>query len=50
MQDFSAVQNAALSLNQAKLQLLTQKFNYVNDLIDLEYYIGAPFGTLSGGN
>ena len=47
LQDFQAVQNAALALDQAKLQLLREQFNYLNDLIDLEYSIGVPFGTLS---
>ena len=47
LQDFLSVQGAALALEQAKLQLLTQQFNYLNDLIDLEYSIGVPFGTLS---
>jgi outer membrane protein TolC len=48
MQDFLEVQNAALSLSQARLQLLTQQFNYQGDLIDLEYAIGVSFGALSG--
>jgi outer membrane protein TolC len=47
LQDFQAVQGAALALRQARLQLLTQQYNYLNDLIDLEYAIGVPFGTLS---
>jgi outer membrane protein TolC len=47
LQDFQAVQSAALALDQAKLQLLSQQYNYLNDLIDLEYAIGVPFGTLS---
>jgi outer membrane protein TolC len=47
LQEFLEVQNAALSLSQARLQLLTQQFNYLSDLIDLEYAIGVPFGTLS---
>jgi outer membrane protein TolC len=47
LQDLLEVQNAELSLNQARLQLLVQQFNYLNDLIDLEYAIGVPFGTLS---
>jgi outer membrane protein TolC len=47
LQDFFEVENAALSLSQARLQLLTQQFNYLSDLIDLEYAIGVPFGTLS---
>lgn len=50
MQDLQAVQNAALQLNQAKLQQLTLQFNFLSDLIDLEYAIGAPFGTLMGRN
>jgi outer membrane protein TolC len=47
LQDFQSVQNATLALNQAKLQLMREQFNYLNDLIDLEYSIGVPFGTLS---
>jgi len=47
LQDFQAVQSAALALNQARLQLLSHQYNYLNDLIDLEYAIGVPFGTLS---
>jgi outer membrane protein TolC len=47
LQEFLEVQNAALALSQARLQLLTQQFNYLSDLIDLEYAIGVPFGTLS---
>ena len=47
LQDFQAVRTAALDYEQAKLQLLTQQFTYLNDLIDLEYSIGVPFGTLS---
>jgi outer membrane protein TolC len=41
------VQNAELSLRQARVQMLEQQFNYLNGLIDLEYSIGVPFGTLS---
>ena len=47
LQDFQTVQSSALALQQARLQLLTQNFNYLNDLIDLEYAVGVPFGTLS---
>ena len=47
LQDFQSVQNAALALEQSRLQLLTLHFNLLNDLIDLEYAIGLPFGTLS---
>ena len=48
LQDLLEVQNAELSLRQARVQMLEQQFNYLNGLIDLEYAIGAPFGTLSG--
>jgi outer membrane protein TolC len=50
LSDLLEVQNAGLSLEQARLQLVTQQFNYLSDLIDLEYAIGVPFGTLSGRN
>jgi outer membrane protein TolC len=42
------VQSAEDQLNQAKLGVLAQNFNYFLGLIDLEYIIGVPFGTLSG--
>jgi outer membrane protein TolC len=48
LQDYFQVQNAEQSLNQARVQMLEQQFNYLNSLIDLEYSIGVPFGTLSG--
>jgi outer membrane protein TolC len=41
------VQNAALELQQARISVLEQRFNYLKGLIDLEYAIGLPFGTLS---
>jgi outer membrane protein TolC len=47
LQDYFQVQNAQQSLNQARVQMLEQQFNYLNSLIDLEYSIGVPFGTLS---
>jgi len=47
LQDYFQVQNAEQSLRQARVQLLEQQFNYLNGLIDLEYSIGVPFGTLS---
>ena len=49
LQDIQAVNNALLALHQAELQLLTQHFNFLNDLIDLEYSLGLPFGSLSTG-
>jgi outer membrane protein TolC len=47
LQDLLQVQNAELELKQAKVSMLEQQFNYLNGLIDLEYSIGVPFGTLS---
>jgi len=47
LQDYFQVQNAEQSLRQARVQLLEQQFNYLNGLIDLEYSIGVPFGTLT---
>ena len=47
LQDYFQVQNAEQSLQQARVQMLEQQFNYINGLIDLEYAIGVPFGTLS---
>jgi outer membrane protein TolC len=47
LQDLLQVQNAELELKQARVSVLEQHFNYLNGLIDLEYSIGVPFGTLS---
>ena len=47
LQDYFQVQSAEQSLRQARVQMLEQQFNYLNGLIDLEYSIGVPFGTLS---
>jgi outer membrane protein TolC len=49
LQDLLQVQNAELELKQAKVSMLEQHFNYLNGLIDLEYSIGVPYGTLSSG-
>jgi outer membrane protein TolC len=49
LQEFLQVQNADLSRRQARVQMLEQQFNYLKGLIDLEYSIGVPFGTLSNG-
>jgi len=49
--DLFQVQNAEMSLRQARVQLHEQQFNYLNSLIDLEYALGIPFGSLtSAGN
>jgi outer membrane protein TolC len=47
LQDYFQVQSAEQSLHQARVQMLEQQFTYLNGLIDLEYSIGVPFGTLS---
>ncbi|MCL2270651.1 MAG: TolC family protein [Treponema sp.] len=47
LQDHFQVQNAEQALRQARVNLLTEQFNYLNGLLDLEYAIGVPFGTLS---
>jgi outer membrane protein TolC len=47
LQDFNSVQNARDALQQARLGVVQQQFNYIQGLIDLEYSMGVPFGTLS---
>jgi outer membrane protein TolC len=47
LQDLLQVQNAELELKQARVSMLEQQFNFLNGLIDLEYSIGVPFGTLA---
>jgi len=49
LQDLLQVQNAELELKQAKVSMLEQHFNYLNGLLDLEYAIGVPYGTLVPG-
>jgi outer membrane protein TolC len=41
------VQNAELELRKSRIGVLEQDFNYIQGLIDLEYSMGVPFGTLS---
>jgi outer membrane protein TolC len=48
LQDFNSVQNAEEALRQARLGVVQQQYSYLTGLIDLEYAIGVPFGTLSG--
>jgi outer membrane protein TolC len=50
LNDYLQVQNAALELRRARIGVLEQQFNYLTGLIDLEYAVGVPFGTLSGGS
>ncbi|GHT75247.1 hypothetical protein FACS1894124_6340 [Spirochaetia bacterium] len=47
LSDFLQVQNADLELRKAKAGMMEQQFNYLTSLIDLEYSLGVPFGTLS---
>jgi len=46
--DILDVQNQELELRKAQLEVLKEKFNYLTGLIDLEYAVGIPFGTISG--
>ena len=50
LKQFIEVQNDELALRQARLGSLQQNYNYLMSLLDLEYAIGFPFGTLAGGN
>jgi outer membrane protein TolC len=45
--DFTQVQSAEQFLRQARVQLHEEQFNYLNILLDLEYALGIPFGTLN---
>jgi outer membrane protein TolC len=47
---FVEVLNDELALRQARLGMLQQNYNYLMSLLDLEYAIGMPFGTLGGMN
>lgn len=47
LKDLLEVQNAELEFQKAKLEVIKEQFNYMTGLIDLEYTIGVPFGTLS---
>ncbi|GAB1483280.1 TolC family protein [Treponema sp.] len=46
--DLLDVQNAELELRKAKQEVAKERFNYVTGLLDLEYAVGVPFGTISG--
>ncbi|GMO48829.1 MAG: hypothetical protein Ta2G_05180 [Termitinemataceae bacterium] len=47
LQNFLQVQQSEEQLNKAQLSMHQQKFDYISNLIDLEYAIGVPFGTYS---
>ncbi|MDR1929483.1 MAG: TolC family protein, partial [Treponema sp.] len=42
------VQSAEQDLRQARLGMLRQNIDYLQGLLDLEYAMGVPFGTLGG--
>lgn len=46
LRDFLEVQNVEQQLRQAQLGVLQQEYNFLSGVIDLEYSIGVPFGTL----
>jgi outer membrane protein TolC len=46
IKEFLDVQNDELALRQARLNLLQQNYAYLTGLLDLEYAIGVPFGSL----
>jgi outer membrane protein TolC len=47
LKDVMEVTNADLDLRKAQLEVLKEQFNYMTGLLDLEYAIGVPFGTLT---
>jgi outer membrane protein TolC len=44
--DLLEVQSAELELRKAQVQVITENYNYVTGLLDLEYAVNLPFGTL----
>ncbi|GHV83255.1 transporter [Spirochaetia bacterium] len=46
-QNYQQVQDANIQLQNSRLNLTQQYNQYIKGLIDLEYSIGVPFGTLS---
>ncbi|MDR1307429.1 MAG: TolC family protein [Treponema sp.] len=50
LKEFLDVQNDELALRQARLGALQQNYTYLMGLLDLEYAIGVPFGSLGGRN
>jgi len=47
LKTFLDVRNDELALSQARLGALSQNYSYLMGLLDLEYALGVPFGTLS---
>jgi len=50
LKQFIEVQNDELALRQARLSSLQQNYAYLMGLLDLEYALGVPFGSLSAEN
>jgi outer membrane protein TolC len=48
LNDLLEVQNAELELRKARLEVVKETNNYLMGLLDLEYAIGVPLGTLFG--
>jgi outer membrane protein TolC len=47
--DLLTLQGSEADLNQAKYDLLSQRYTLISTLLDLEYELDVPFGTLLGG-
>jgi outer membrane protein TolC len=47
--DLLALQNSQGDLNQARYDLLSQRYTLISTVLDLEYELDVPFGTLLGG-
>ncbi len=47
--DLLTLQNSEGDLNQAHYDLLSQRYSLISAVIDLEYELNLPFGTLWGG-
>jgi outer membrane protein TolC len=50
LKEFLDVQNDELALRQARFNMLQQNYSYLTGLLDLEYAIGVPFGSLGERN
>jgi outer membrane protein TolC len=48
LSDLLEVQNAELEMHKARLEVVKETNNYLMGLLDLEYAIGVPLGTLFG--
>ncbi|MFQ3547737.1 MAG: TolC family protein [Termitinemataceae bacterium] len=47
LKDVMEITNAELDLRKAQLEVLKEQYTYMTGLLDLEYTIGVPFGTLT---